>query len=88
MSKKNGISYVCMRNKNNYIIEKGKEIYFHIKKNLEKKYSPSEYVTIEVTSGKCFVGKTPIEAIKKAKKQFPHKQFFMAQVGRVAGALK
>lgn len=70
------------------IVEKGKNIFYRIKSRLEKQYSPGNYVTIEVSSGKYFVGDTPVEAINKAKKSFPHKQFFLTQVGRVAGILK
>lgn len=70
------------------IVEKGKYIFYRLKPQLEKKYKPGSYLTIEVGSGKFFVGKTPIEAISKAKKQFPKKQFFLAQVGKIAGILK
>lgn len=70
------------------IVEKGKDIYYRIKPRLEKKYQPGDFVTIEVGSGKFFVGKSSIEALRKAKKEFPRRQFFLAQVGKVAGALK
>ncbi|MDP1721849.1 MAG: hypothetical protein Q8L37_01435 [Candidatus Gottesmanbacteria bacterium] len=70
------------------IVEKGKMIYYQIKSRLEKKYNLADYVSIEVNSGKYFVGKTPIESASKAKAKFPKKQFFIAQVGRVAGVLK
>lgn len=72
----------------NDIIEKGKSIFYHLRSKLEKKYKPGNFLTIEVNSGKFFVGKTPIEAISKAQKKFPHKQFFLTQVGRLAGILK
>lgn len=77
-----------MINQQKSIIEKGKSIFYRIKPKLKKKYQPGNYVTIEVDSKKFFVGKNPIEAINKAKKQFPDKQFFLAQVGRAAGILK
>ncbi|MBI3384668.1 hypothetical protein HY030_00560 [Candidatus Gottesmanbacteria bacterium] len=70
------------------IIEKGKNIYYKIRPQLKKKYEPGNYITVEIKSGKFFVGKSPLEAIDKAKRQFPHSQFFMAQVGRAAGILK
>jgi hypothetical protein len=70
--------------KGEQIVKKGEKIYFKIKSELEKKYHPSYYVTIEVNSGKYFVGKTSIEAMDKAKKKFPHEQFFLARVGRLA----
>ena len=66
------------------IVRKGEKIYYKIKPELEKKYNPGYYVTIEVGSGKYFVGKTSIEAAHKAKKVFPKKQFFLARVGRLA----
>jgi len=77
-----------MINQQKYIIEKGKDIFYRIKSRLEKKYKPGQFVTIEVQSGKFFVGKTPIEALHKAKRVFPEKQFFLTQVGRLAGTLK
>jgi uncharacterized protein YlzI (FlbEa/FlbD family) len=70
------------------IIEKGKEIFYRLKPKLVKKYQAGHFVTIEVNSGKFFVGKNSVEAIEKAKKEFPQKQFFMAQVGKMAGILK
>lgn len=70
------------------IVEKGKEIYYRIKPRLEKKYPPGDFVTIEVSSGRFFVGKNSLEAMRKAQKHFPKKQFFLSQVGRVAGILK
>ncbi len=72
-----------MINQQKLIVEKGKDIFYRIKPRLEKKYQPGYFVTIEVNSGKFFVGKNPIEAIDKAKKHFPHKQFFLTQVGKV-----
>lgn len=70
------------------IVEKGKNIFYRLKPQLDKKYQPGSFLTIEVGSGKFFVGKTPIEAISKAKKKFPKKQFFLTQVGKMAGILK
>lgn len=70
------------------LAERGREIYYRLKPTLEKKYSPSDYVSIEVGGGKYFIGKTGIEAIKKAEKAYPNKQFFLAQVGKIAGILK
>ncbi len=70
--------------KKQFIVEEGRKIYFKIKPQLVKKFDPGYYVTIESNSGKYFVGKTSIEAMNKAKKHFPRRQFFMARVGRVA----
>ena len=77
-----------MINKQKLIVEKGKDIFYSLSPSLEKKYRAGDFVTIEVNSGKFFVGKNPIEAINKAKKYFPRRQFFLAQVGRAAGILK
>lgn len=77
-----------MINQQKLIIEKGKDIFYRIKPKLEKKFQPGHFVTIEVNSGKFFVGRNPIEAINRAKKKFPRKQFFLAQVGRASGILK
>lgn len=71
-----------------YIVEKGREIYYKIKPKLEKKHNPGYYVTIEVNSGKFFVGKTPVEAMDKAREHFPRRKFYMAQVGRMPALMK
>lgn len=67
-----------------FIVEKGREIYYKIKPSLEKKYDHSDYVIIEANSGKYFVRKTSVEAMDIAKKHFPKRQFFMARVGRIS----
>jgi hypothetical protein len=78
---------IAIDKKGEQIVKKGEKIYYKIKPELEKRYNPSYYVTIEVNTGKYFVGKTSIAAIHKAQKVFPKKQFFLAQVGRVTGLL-
>jgi len=78
---------ITIDRKGKQIADKGEKIYFKIKPEIEKKYDSSHFVTIEVKSGKYFIGKTPIEAFHKARKEFPEKQFFLAQVGRLAGRL-
>ena len=70
------------------ITEKGKDLFYRLKPKLEKKYQSGHYVTIEVKSGKYFVAKNPVEAINKASKQYPNRQFYLAQLGRAAGILK
>ncbi|MBI2309927.1 hypothetical protein HYU89_03425 [Candidatus Collierbacteria bacterium] len=69
-------------------VEKGKQIYYQLKPQLEEKYVPEDYVTIDVETGDYSVAETSLEAIKKLKKRHPKKIFFLAQVGRVAGMLK
>lgn len=70
------------------IAQKGKQIFKKLEPQLKKRYELGDYVSIEVESGKFFVGKNSIEALDKAQKAFPQKQFFLAQVGRIAGLLK
>ena len=71
-----------------FIVEKGREIYYKIKPELKKKFDPGFYITIEANSGKYFVGKTSIEAMHKARKYFPRRQFYMAQVGSATANMK
>lgn len=70
------------------ITDKGKEWYYRIRPILKKKYNEGDYVAFEVESGEYFVGKTGIAAINKAQKKYPNTQFFLAQVGSVAGLMK
>ena len=67
------------------IVRKGEKIYHAIKPELEKKYKSYYYVTIEVNSGRYFVGKTAVEAMDKAEKEFPDEMFLLAQVGSLYG---
>ncbi len=71
-----------------FVVEKGREIYYKIKPQLEKKFNPGYYVTIEANSGKYFIGKNSVEALEKAQKHFPKRQFYMARVGRITSNLK
>ena len=71
----------------NIIIKKGKEILQAITPTFEQQ-KRGKFVTIEIKSGKFFVGRSPIQEINKAKRQFPHKQFFIAQIGQATGFLK
>ena len=73
---------------NKSVIKKGERIFKALRPKLEKKFSKGDFVAIETKTGKFFVAKTSIESVKKAKKEFPEKQFFLAQVGRMAGILK
>ena len=68
--------------------EKGKQIYYQLKPMLEKKFSPEDYVSIDVETGNYQVDETGIGAILKSRKQYPKKKFFLAQVGRIAGMFK
>lgn len=77
-----------MRLTKNEIVENGKELYYKLKPNLEKRYELGDYVSFEVQSGDYFVGRTPTESLHKAKKKYPNKEFFLAQVGSIAGVMK
>ena len=68
--------------------EKGRELYYKLKPELNRKYEPDDVVLIEVESGDYFVGDTTIEAYKKAKKKYRSKIFFAAQVGSLSSFLK
>lgn len=70
------------------IISKGKQIFKKLEPQLKRKYEVGDYVSIDIETGKFFIGKNSVEALDKAQKAFPHKQFFLAQVGRMAGLLK
>ena len=70
------------------IIENGRELYYKLRPNLEKEYGLGDYVSFEVQSGDYFVGKTPIQSLHKAKKKYPNGEFFLAQVGSIAGVMK
>ncbi len=65
----------------NELAEKGIEIYNQqLKSELEKTHQ-GDYVAIEVDSGKYFIDKTDIEALMKARRQFPHKVFYLVKIG-------
>lgn len=70
------------------IIDKGKDWYYRLRPELEKNYNEEDYVAFEVESGDYFVGKTGIQTLRKARRKYPDKQFFLAQVGSVTGLLK
>lgn len=57
------------------ITELGRQIYYRLKPKLSKRYSPSDYAGIEVKGGDFFIGKSRVEAIKKAQKISPKKVF-------------
>lgn len=69
-------------------VEKAKQIYYQIKPMLEKKFSPEDYVTIDVDSGDYFVAESGLNAIRKAQRKYPNRKFFLAQVGRITEMLK
>lgn len=74
--------------KNQNFIKRAKGIYFHLKKDLLKKYPADTYVCIEPESQDYFIGKSAIEVMQKSEKKYPSKHFFIAQLGRMSGLLK
>lgn len=70
------------------IVKKGKQLFKKLEPSLKKQYKIGDYVSIDIETGKFFIGKNSVEALDKAQKVFPRKQFFLAQVGRMAGILK
>ena len=66
----------------------GEKKYYLLKDILEKKYEPDDYVVINPKTSKYFVGKTSVQAMKKARLKYPKGKLFMAQVGRISGLLK
>lgn len=69
-------------------VDKGKQIYYQLKPSLEKKFSPEDYVTIDVDSGDYFIAESGLSAIRKAQRKYPNRKFFLAQVGRITETLK
>ena len=67
---------------------RGEKIYFKLKDKLEKKYSKDHYVVIHPETKDYFVGKTSVEAMKKAREKYHKGRLFLAQIGRVAGLMK
>lgn len=64
------------------------EVYYRIQGQLEKKFAPDDYVVIHPQSGKYFIAKTSVDAMKKARSVYPKGKLFLAQIGRVAGFMK
>jgi len=66
----------------------GEKIYYSLKDKLEKKYSRDHYVVINPETKDYFVGKTSVEAMKKARDKFHKGPLFLAQIGRISGLMK
>ena len=69
------------------IADKGDRIYQEQLKDLLEKDHKGEFVAIEVESGAYFLGKTPEEALEKARKEFLNRIFHLIRVGH-AGVYK
>ena len=55
------------------------EVYEKIKDQL--KGQEGKILTIDIESGDYFIGKNTIEAYKKGRKKYPHKEFFFKRIG-------
>lgn len=63
------------------IAEHGRKYYDeHLKEILELKHF-GEFVVIDPDSGKYFLGKTDVEAMKKGKAAIPDKILFLTRIG-------
>lgn len=65
------------------VSERGEHIYEKLREKLEAKYM-GEVVAIEVESGDYFIGKTGVEAVRKAKDKYPNKIFRILRIGSPA----
>lgn len=62
------------------IAHQGEKVYQKVSKQIEKKHM-GDFMAIEVESGKYFLGQNQMEALERAKKQFPTKIFYLMKVG-------
>jgi len=63
------------------IASRGQEIYAQtLKEKLERDHL-GEIVAIEVETGDYFLGKTSIEATKKARQKYPNAVFYVVKIG-------
>lgn len=69
------------------IAARGEKVYQEQLKDVLEKDHKGEFVAIEVESAKYFLGKSPEEALEKAKKEFPEKIFHLIRIG-YAGVYK
>lgn len=63
------------------IAERGEKIYQEQLKAILEKDHKGKFVAIEVESSQYFLGKSPEEALEKAKQEFPDKIFHLIRIG-------
>lgn len=63
------------------IAERGEKIYQEQFKDVLEKDHKGKFVAIDVEGAKYFLGKSPEEALEKAKKEFPDKIFHLIRIG-------
>ncbi len=59
---------------------KGRKMFEVISEPLEKEHF-GKAIVIDVETGDYFIGKTGVEATKKAKEKYPNKVFFLGRIG-------
>ena len=62
------------------LVVAGEKIYRRIKSRYEPKYN-GNVLAIEPQSEKVYMGKTPLEAMMRAKKSQPEKMFYITRIG-------
>ena len=63
------------------IAEKGEDIYLRkLKESLEREHK-GEFVAIDIQTEKYFLGKSPEEALEKAKQEVPDRIFHLIRIG-------
>jgi len=62
------------------ISKKGRELLDLIPDELKEKHF-GQFIAIEVDTGEYFIGKTAIEATRKARAKYPGKIFFLGRLG-------
>ena len=65
------------------LAEKGKAIYEKIKDGLEAEHK-GEVVAIDIESGDYFLGKTGLEAARRARARYPNRIPYIIRIGRPA----
>lgn len=68
------------------LTQKGENYYLTKLKDKLEKTNMGDWIVIEVESGKYFTGDDQLTAIKKAKKEFSNKLFFIAKIGNLRAA--
>lgn len=65
------------------VATKGQKIFRQLSEQLEHEHV-GEAVAIDVDTGEYFLGKTGLEAVRKAREKYPGKLFFVGRVGQPA----
>lgn len=65
------------------VATKGQQLFRQLSERLEKEHL-GEAVAIDVDTGDYFLGKTGLEAVRKARARYPGKLFFVGRVGQPA----